>query len=111
MSLTIDLAPSEEQRLTEQAAREGLAAADYVRRLIQSSLESAAREAKARRAAGVLRGWIDQARANDGGEPDEAAQIEAHEWEAAVRAVDEDRLSYRRRFADLASDTTPGASP
>lgn len=112
MSLTIELAPIEEQRLAEQAAQQGVPVSDYVRHLIQGNLESAAREAKARRAQSVLRGWIDEART---GGSDEQAQREAQEWEEAARSVDEDRLSFRRRFPDLAPeaapDTAPGTSP
>ncbi len=108
MSLTIELAPVEEQHLAEQAAQQGVPVSDYVRRLIQSGLEGAAREAKARRAQSVLRGWIDEARA---GGSDEQAQREAKEWEEAARSVDEDRLSYRRRFPNLAPEAAPGTSP
>jgi hypothetical protein len=116
MSLTIDLAPGEEQYLVEQAAQQGLPVSDYVRRLLQSNLESAAREAKAQRAQSVLQSWIDEARSGSSEEAlSEEAQrealYEAQQWEEAARSVDEDRLSYRRRFPNLAPDAAPGTSP
>ena len=107
MSLTIDLAPSEEQHLAEQAAQQGVPVSDYARGLLQNSLRQAAREARAKQAARVLRDWIEEARADLSGEPDEVAQREAREWEEAARAVDEDRLSHRRRFAEPAVDASP----
>ena len=41
----IDLAPGEEQQLAELATREGLSLVDYVRRLIQSDIQSTAPDA------------------------------------------------------------------
>lgn len=38
MTLTIDLGPEQEARLLQEAARQGLDARDYVRRLIESHL-------------------------------------------------------------------------
>lgn len=108
MSLTIELAPMEEQHLAEQAARQGVPVTDYVRSLIWSNIESATREAKARHAQSVLRSWIDEAQV---GSSDEQAQREAQQWEEAARSVDEDRLSYRRRFPNLMPDAGPGTSP
>ena len=107
MSLTIDLAPSEEQHLAEQAAQQGVPVSAYVRRLIQGSLEAAAHDAKKQRAMSTLRGWIESARESSEGEPNEEARREAHAWEEAARAVDENRLSYRRRFEALGADASP----
>ena len=38
MTLTIDVGPEQEARLLEEAARQGLDARDYVRRIIESHL-------------------------------------------------------------------------
>jgi uncharacterized protein (DUF1778 family) len=83
MTLTLNLTPEEEARLREAAARQGLATEEYVLEAVKDLL--AARDTQEKVTA--LRALL---------EDDEAEQRETGEY--LLRALDEDRLSYRKLF-------------
>ena len=98
MTLTIDLTPAEEARLTAAARRARLAPAEAARKLVTEHLPLAETEGDARNAASIslLRGWLrDEATDN----PDEIrrAEEELAEFKRnmnANRAVTGERLVY-----------------
>lgn len=85
MTLTLSLPEDIEQRLTEAAREQQLAAGDLTLRLLDAHLPPASRRQKL---CALLRSWID--------EGDEAEQKETGEW--LIHALDEDRPSERKLF-------------
>ena len=85
MTLTLDLPPELEQRLTQEATRQGLALDAYTLQLLDKSLPSKDRRMEL---VSLLQSWIDE------GDPEE--QQETGEY--LIRALDEDRIADRQHF-------------
>ena len=85
MTLTLDLPPELEQRLAEEAARQGVPAETYTLELLAKHLAPDNRRTEL---VSLLDSWLDQG--------DAAEQRETGEY--LVRVLDEDRLSDRRLF-------------
>lgn len=85
MTLTLELPPGLEERLTEEAERAGLPAEQYTLRLLKTHLPPKNRR---HRAVELLQSWIDEGDAEE--------QIETGDY--LVRTLDEDRLSDRKLF-------------
>jgi plasmid stability protein len=84
MTLTLDLTPEEEERLRVLAARQGVAAEEYVLRAVKPLLSPEDRKEKV----AALRSLL---------EDDEEEQRETGEY--LLRALDEDRLSDRKLYS------------
>ena len=87
MSLTIELSPQEEQRLREEAARQGLPPEELVLQAVKQLIPSDSNDIEARLAR-LDRILLD---------PDDA-EDQRETWEFLKKALDEDRLSYRKLF-------------
>lgn len=85
MTLTLELTPDLEERLTREAAKKGLAAGEYTLELLRRHLPVEDRQAKA---IALLRRWAEEGDAEE--------QRETGEY--LVRVLDEDRLSDRKLF-------------
>ena len=85
MTLTLSLTPKLEQRLKEEASRQGLAVDQFALRILDAGLPSAE---KRERSIALLQSWID--------DPDEEEQRETGDF--LIQAIDEDRLSDRPLF-------------
>jgi hypothetical protein len=85
MTLTLNLPPELEERLTDEARRQGLSADEYALDLLEKHLPP--KDARAELVA-LLQSWID--------EGDEEEQKETGEY--LIQALDEDRLSERKLF-------------
>jgi hypothetical protein len=85
MTLTLNLPPELEQRLTDEAQRKGLSADECALELLEKQLLP--RDARADLVA-LLQSWID--------EGDEEEQKETGDY--LIQALDEDRLSERKLF-------------
>jgi hypothetical protein len=85
MTLTLHLPPELEQRLTQEAQRQGLSLDDYTVALLAKALPPQDRRTEL---ITLLQTWIDE------GDPEE--QRETGEY--LIRALDEDRLSERPLF-------------
>ena len=85
MTLTLHLPPELEQRLTQEAQRQGLPLDDYTLELLDKSLPPQDRRTEL---VTLLQAWID--------EEDSEEQRETGEY--LIRALDEDRLSDRLLF-------------
>jgi hypothetical protein len=85
MMLTLSLPEELEQRLRQEAERQGLTAAEYTIQVLEAQLPSIDRR---RELIALLQTWIDQ---------DDAAEQQEN-GEQLIRALDEDRLSDRKLF-------------
>jgi hypothetical protein len=85
MTLTLHLPPELEQRLTQEAKRQGLALDEYTLQLLDKSLPPKDRGTEL---VTLLQSWID--------EGDTEEQQETGEY--LIRALDEDRLADRQLF-------------
>jgi hypothetical protein len=85
MTLTLHLPPELEQRLTQEAQRQGLALDAYTLQLLEQSLPPKERHTEL---VALLQSWLDE------GDPEE--QQETGEY--LIRALDEDRLADRPLF-------------
>ena len=85
MTLTLHLPPELEQRLTQEAQRQGLSLDQYTLKLLDKSLPPKDRRTEL---ITLLQAWID--------EGDLEEQRETGEY--LIRALDEDRLSDRQLF-------------
>lgn len=83
MTLTLHLTPEEETRLRELAAQQGVEAEQYVQEVVRGLLSPSNPQEKV----AALRSLL---------EDDEEEQRETGEY--LLRALDEDRLSYRKLF-------------
>jgi hypothetical protein len=83
MTLVIDLAPEEIDRLRREAERHGMEAADYAHQLIRQSLPAVDERAMAQ----LVQSWMDQDATSD---PEEVRRAEA-ELAAFKRAMNENR--------------------
>lgn len=93
MTLTLHLPQELEERLTQEAKREGLALDEYTLQLLDKSLPPKDRHTKL---VTLLQSWLDE------GDADE--QQETGEY--LVRALDEDRLADRPLFPTDLKDVT-----
>ena len=85
MTLTLHLPPELEQRLIQEAQRQGLSLDDYAVALLNKSVSPADRRTEL---ISLLQTWIDE------GDPEEHRET----GEYLIRALDEDRLSDRPLF-------------
>lgn len=85
MTLTLNLAPDLEQRLSKKAARRGISAGDCTVQLLEQHLPRPERRVQL---VALLQSWIDDA---EGKEQQETGDY-------LVRVLDEDRLSDRKLF-------------
>lgn len=85
MTLTLHLTPELEQRLTQEAKRQGLSVDAYTLHLLDKHLPPKGRREEL---ITLLQSWIDE---DDTGEQQETGEY-------LVRVLDEDRLSDRRLF-------------
>ena len=85
MSLVINIPPTLEQRLREEANRRGKSAADYTIEVLEQHLMPEERRAAA---VALLQSWIDHG--------DEREQKEIGDF--LIRSLDEDRPSERKLF-------------
>ena len=85
MTLTLHLPPELEQRLTQEAQRQGLSLDQYTLKLLDKSLPPKDQQTEL---STLLQAWID--------EGDLEEQRETGEY--LIRALDEDRLSDRQLF-------------
>ena len=85
MTLTLELPPELERRLSDVAAQQGLPVEQYTLTLLESHLP---REGRAAELAALFESWITQGDAEE--------QRETGEF--LIRALDEDRLSDRKLF-------------
>jgi hypothetical protein len=85
MTLTLHLSPELEQRLKQEAKRQGLSLHTYALQLLAQSLPPKDQQTEL---VTLLQSWIDE------GDPEE--QRETGEY--LIRALDEDRLSNRQFF-------------
>ena len=93
MTLTLHLPPDLEQRLIQEATRQGLALDAYTIQLLDQSLPPNDRHTEL---VSLLQSWIDE------GDPEE--QQETGEY--LIRALDEDRLADRPLFPPDLKDVT-----
>jgi len=84
MTLTIDLTPAEEARLTAAAQRQGAGMADVMKQLVAQHLPPAERE-EPRTVAALLRGWL-RDEATDDPEQIKKAQEELDEFKRNINA-------------------------
>lgn len=84
MTLTIDLTPELQERLSREAAQQGMPVERYALELLDKHLPPKERSAEL---ASLLQSWIDQ------GDAEEQRQT----GDYLVRTLDEDRLSDRKR--------------
>lgn len=87
MTLTLQLPTELERRLQEEAKRQGKAAEQYTLELLDQHLPSSDADRR-QKAIALLRSWRE--------EGDEQEQKEVGEF--LIRALDEDRPSYRKLF-------------
>jgi hypothetical protein len=85
MTLTLNLTPELEERLAEEARRQGIPTDEYALRLLERHLRPKDRRAEL---VALLQSWIDA--------DDDEEQKETGDY--LVRALDEDRLSDRQLF-------------
>ena len=85
MTLTLNLPPDIERRLTAEAKRQGVSAQEYTVRILQNSLPP---QERGEELCALLASWI-----KDG---DAEEQRETGDY--LIRALDEDRLSDRKLF-------------
>ena len=85
MTLTLHLTPELEQRLTQEAKRQGLSVDVYTLQLLDKHLPPKSRRDEL---ITLLQSWIDE---DDAGEQQETGEY-------LVRVLDEDRLSDRKLF-------------
>lgn len=91
MTITLELPKSIEQAIQERAQSHGMAVPDYARDLlIRGITEDKPLREKNRQALELLASW------NNVSNEDIAEQRET--WEFLQKALDEDRLSYRKLF-------------
>jgi hypothetical protein len=90
MTLVIDLAPSIEERLREEAARCGVNASEYARHLIEKGLPVPLND-KQKAAVTLLQTWIDEDATDD---PKEIERAEG-ELRAFKKAMNENRFGER----------------
>ncbi len=81
--MTLALAPELEERLKQEAARQG----EYASKVLEEHISQAERERR-EKAIALVQSWID--------EGDEEEQRETGEY--LIRVLDEDRPSYRKLF-------------
>jgi hypothetical protein len=98
MTVTIDLTPAEEARLTEAARRTGLAPAEAARKLVTEHLppEPTVKREVSGTAAALLRGWL-RDEATDDPAQIQKAQEELDEFKRNInanRAATGERLPY-----------------
>ena len=93
MTLTLHLPPDLEQRLTQEAKRQGLPLDAYTIHLLNQSLPPKDRHTDL---VSLLQSWID--------EEDPEEQQETGEY--LIRALDEDRLADRQLFPPNLKDVT-----
>jgi hypothetical protein len=93
MTLTLHLPPELEQRLTQEAKRQGLALDAYTLQLLDKSLPPTERHTKL---GTLLQSWMDEGDAEE--------QQETGEY--LIRALDEDRLADRPLFPPHLKDVT-----
>jgi hypothetical protein len=93
MTLTLHLPPDLEQRLAQEAKRQGLALDAYTIQLLDQSLPPQDRHTAL---VSLIQSWIDE------GDPEE--QQETGEY--LIRALDEDRLADRQFFPPHLKDVT-----
>jgi len=84
MTLTIDLTPAEEARLTAAARRAGLAPAEAARKLVTEHLPPAEQEPR-KTASDLLRGWL-RDEATDDPAQIQKAQAELDEFKRNINA-------------------------
>lgn len=85
--MTLALAPELEERLKQEAARQGLPPDEYASKVLEEHISQAERERR-EKAIALVQSWID--------EGDEEEQRETGEY--LIRVLDEDRLSDRKLF-------------
>ncbi|MCI0360858.1 MAG: ribbon-helix-helix domain-containing protein [Planctomycetaceae bacterium] len=85
MTLTLSLPPDLEERLADEATKQGTSPDELTLRILAEHLPNKGRQAQL---AALLQSWMDS--------PDEAEQKETGDF--LVRALDEDRLSNRKLF-------------
>ena len=85
MTLKMIVAPPLEERLKQEALRQGLSVNDFVLELLEKELTPEDRRTEL---IGLLQSWIDD------GDPDEQRETGNY----LIRALDEDRLSDRELF-------------
>jgi hypothetical protein len=85
MTLTLELTPDLEQRLTREAEKRGLPTEEYTLELLRQHLPSDDRRAELMT---ILRSWTEEGDAEE--------QRETGEY--LIQALDEDRLSDRKLF-------------
>ena len=93
MTLTLHLTPELEQRLTQEAKRQGLSVDVYTLQLLDKHLPPKSRRDEL---ITLLQSWIDE---DDAGEQQETGEY-------LVRVLDEDRLSDRKLFPPELKDST-----
>jgi hypothetical protein len=95
MSIQLVLPPELEQRLRQEAERRGKSAEEVALQLLNQHLPP---PLDVRRAAAIamLQQWME--------EDSSISQEEAEANAAVLRALDEDRPSYRKLFTDLSKD-------
>ena len=88
MTITLDLTPEEESRLRDEAAKQGLPPEKLVARAVKTLIPADTDDIHARlaRLDSILL------------DPDDA-QDQKETWEFLKKALDEDRLSYRKLFS------------
>ena len=95
MTLQITLPSELEERLRQEAERRGQGEETVALRVLDQHLP-AALEARRAAAVSLLRGWAEEDESLSGEEMAANAEV--------LRALDEDRPSYRKLFADLLED-------
>ena len=85
MTLTLHLPPELEQRLKQEAKRQGLSLDAYTLQLLAQALPPKDQQTEL---VTLLQSWIDE------GDPEEQRET----WEYLIRALDEDRLSDLQLF-------------
>lgn len=105
MSITIELEPKKEARISQRAAARGVDASTYAQRLLDEALEREdererqERHEKNQRAIAWLQSHVDEANAMT---DEEKAQAEA-EWRDTARSIDENRTSSRKLFSEYSN--------
>ena len=85
MTLTLTLPPELEQRLMQEAKRQGLPVGEYALQLLDKQLPPQDHQAEL---VALLQSWIDE----------EDAQEQQETGDYLIRVLDEDRLSDRKLF-------------
>ena len=112
MSMTIELAPNQEAKISRNAAAHGVAPLTYAQRLLDEALERedererSEQHEKNQRAIAMLQGWIDEA---DAMSDEEKAQADA-EWRDTARSIDENRTSSRKLFSEYSNGDNKASS-